>query len=707
MKKHPTHTHVWKVVGLDCPTCAKELETEIRSRTGVAEAELDFMGGTVRVTCTLDEGCEAIIDGLADEHGITFQPVMPADSRQAPGAAEISTAPAPLEAAVMAISGILILIAWLSRHFAPLPLAMMVAGWPVAGKALAELKRRSLGMNTLMLSAAIGAGALGEWQEGAMVLFLYSIAKWLERLSSEKARSSIEALRRNLPSLAHLVDEAGNEHPTSVSQIMAGATLRIRPGETVPMDGTVLEGSSHIDESSMTGESTPIAKAAGSDLLAGTQNLDGALLMTVTAPAAESRFSRIMMSVQKAQAQKTAFQSGMDRFAAIYTPAVVAIAVAVAVLPPLFGLWGTAKSVYAALVLLVIACPCSLVLASPVTLVSAMAAAARSGILVRSGSVLEEAAGVKAVAFDKTGTITVGEPGILELMPASGLNEADLLRITAALEAGSEHPLAPTFRKRAQEAGIALPPVEGFRAVRGRGVLGCIGATTYRFGTAEWALENCPDALRNLPAIPATCVTVSCLSDGRSYLGTVTMGDAIRPEAKEAVSRVNGSGIARAILLSGDRDVTAREYAATVGIAEAEGRLSPDAKCSRIEALAKAIGPVMMVGDGVNDTPALAAAAVGVAMGTRGTDAALETAGAVLLHDDLRRLPLLIAIARRSDRIVRQNIAISVGLKLAVFALSLAGLATLWMAVLADTGASVIVVANGLRALKIPAEGRD
>lgn len=707
MKKHPTHTHVWKVVGLDCPTCAKELETEIRSRTGVAEAELDFIGGTVRVTCTLDEGCEAIIDGLADEHGVTFQPVMPAESRQAREATEISTAPAPFEAAVMAISGLLLLIAWLSGHFAPLPLAMLVAGWPVAGKALAELKRRSLGMNTLMLTAAVGAGALGEWQEGAMVLFLYSIAKWLERLSSEKARSSIEALRRNLPSLAHFVDEAGHEHPTPVSQIPTGARLRIRPGETVPMDGTVLEGSSHIDESSMTGESTPIVKKAGSDLLAGTQNLDGALLMTVTAPASESRFSRIMMSVQKAQAQKTAFQSGMDRFAAIYTPAVVAIAVAVAVLPPLFGLWETAKSVYAALVLLVIACPCSLVLASPVTLVSAMAAAARSGILVRSGSVLEEAAGVTTVAFDKTGTITVGEPGILELMPANGMSETDLLRITAALEAGSEHPLAPAFRKRALEAGIALPHVEGFRAVRGRGVIGCIGTTTYRFGTAEWALENCPDAFRNLPAVPATCVTVSCLSDGRSLLGTVTMGDAIRPEAKEAISRVSGSGISRTILLSGDRDETAREYAATVGIAEAEGRLSPDAKCDRIEALTRTAGPVMMVGDGVNDTPALAAAAVGVAMGTRGTDAALETAGAVLLHDDLRRLPLLIAIARRSDRIVRQNIVLSVGLKLAVFALSLAGWATLWMAVLADTGASVIVVTNGLRALKSPAEIRD
>jgi len=703
MKKHPTHTHVWKIVGLDCPTCAKELETEIRSRAGVTEAELDFMGGTVRVSCTLEDGCEAIIDGLADEHGVIFQPIMPANTTTpAQNAGGASTVPVPFEAAIMIVSGILIALAWLSGNFAFLPVAMLIAGWPVSGKAWAELKRHSLGMNTLMLTAAIGAGVLGEWQEGATVLFLYAIAKWLERISSEKARSSIEALRRNLPSLAHLVDEAGNEHPAPVGQIQAGEKIRIRPGETVPMDGMVIEGSSNIDESSMTGECTPVTKSSGSELLAGTQNLDGTLLMAVTAPAFESRFSRIMMSVQKAQAQKTAFQSDMDRFAAIYTPAVVAIALTVAVLPPWLGFWTTAKSVYAALVLLVIACPCSLVLASPVTLVSAMAAAARSGILVRSGSVLEEAAGIRAVAFDKTGTITVGEPEILELAPVNGLDEAGLLHITAALEAGSEHPLAPAFRRRAHEAGIELPHVEGFKAVSGHGVIGCIGTVTYRFGEAAWALENSPEALRNLPKIPATCVTVSVLSDGSRLLGIVTMGDRIRPEAKEAIARVRDLGMANTVLLSGDREETAREYAKVVGIAAAEGRLTPEAKCGRIESLTKAHGPVMMVGDGINDTPALATAAVGVAMGTRGSDAALETAGAVLLHDDLRRLPVLIGLARHADRIVRQNIAVSVGLKLAVFALSLAGWGTLWMAVMADTGASVIVVTNGLRALKAP-----
>ncbi|HNW33528.1 MAG TPA: cation-translocating P-type ATPase [Candidatus Ozemobacteraceae bacterium] len=703
MNTHPTHTHVWKIVGLDCPTCAKELETEIRSRVGVAEAELDFMGGTVRVSCTLEGGCEAIIDGLADEHGVSFQPVMPAgDTRPSHDDIAVSTGPAPLEAAVMIVSGMLIVLSWLRGYFAPLPLAMLVAGWPVAGKALAELRRRTLGMNALMLIAAVGAGILGEWQEGAMVLFLYAIAKWLERISSEKARSSIEALRRNLPSLAHLVDEAGNEHATPISQIQTGEKIRIRPGETIPMDGMVIEGSSSIDESSMTGESTLVAKSSGSELLAGTQNIDGMLLMAVTAPASESRFSRIMMSVQKAQARKTAFQSAMERFAAIYTPAVVAIAVAVAVLPPLFGIWTGIQSVYAALVLLVIACPCSLVLASPVTLVSAMAAAARSGILIRSGSVLEEAAAIRAVAFDKTGTITVGEPEILGLFPMNGMDEAGLLRITASLEAGSEHPLAPAFRQRAHKTGIALLHVEGFKAVPGHGVIGCIGTTTYRFGEAAWALENCSEALRRLPDIPATCVTASALCDGSRLLGIVTMGDRIRPEAKEAIARMHESGVTKTFLLSGDREETAREYAEVVGITAAEGRLTPEAKCGRIESLTAAHGPVMMVGDGINDTPALATAAVGVAMGTRGSDAALETAGAVLLHDDLRRLPLLISLAHRADRIVRQNIAVSIGLKITVFALSLSGLATLWMAVLADTGASVIVVMNGLRALKSP-----
>ncbi|NLI77283.1 MAG: heavy metal translocating P-type ATPase [Candidatus Riflebacteria bacterium] len=690
------HTHVWRVVGLDCPTCAKELEAAIRQQGGVEEAELDFMGGVLRLLCTLEDDCLDSIAPLGREHGVRFYEV---------DAPRPSDPPSywPQEIWTMIVAGAFILAA----HLLGLPglflVALAVAARPVFGKALTELRSRRVGMNFLMLAAAIGAVLLREWNEGAMVLFLFAVARWLEKVSGEKARSSIEALRLQLPAQAHLVVGDGGETDVAAAGVRPGDIIRIKPGERIPLDGRVQEGCSRIDESSLTGESLPVGKEPGAEVFAGTFNQDGTLVVEVTRPADASRFSRIMLSVQQAQSAKTRLQTSLERFADVYTPAVVVLALLVGVLPPLLGFGPFAGWIHSALVLLVIACPCALVLAAPVTLVGAMAAAARQGILVRGGDVLEAAAGVTVAAFDKTGTLTVGEPDLVDLRPVGDrIDPARLTALIASLEAGSEHPLARAFVRGAAAAGLALTRVEEFAAVRGQGVTGRIDGVVYRFGAADWALQLCPGWKGSLPAVEAGGVTVSVLCDGQGPLGMALLGDRLRPEAAAVVASLKDHGIRRTVLLSGDRVESARAFGAAAGIDESHGRTDPEAKGERLIALGRQHGPTLMLGDGINDTPALATADVGIAMGGKGTDAALETAGAVLLHDDLRRLSLLLAIARHSRRLIRQNIALAVGLKLAVFALSLAGLASLWLAVLADTGASVLVVANGLRALRPP-----
>ncbi len=654
------------------------------------------MGGMLRVLCTLDTGCRAAVGALGRDHGVELHDL------EAPPTA----APAtwwPQEFWTMAISGGLILLAHLLDQPGLLLAALAVAARPIVGKAWAELASRRAGMNVLMLSAAIGAVFLREWNEGAMVLFLFAIARWLEKMSGEKARSSIEALRSQMPAQAHLILPDGREADVLAAGIQVGDTIRVKPGERLPLDGTVTAGQSTVDESALTGETQPVAKEPGQPVFAGTTNGTGTLQVEVTRPVEASRFSRIMLSVQEAQAAKTRLQTSLERFADLYTPAVIGLALLVAVIPPLAGLGPFPTWIHSALVLLVIACPCALVLAAPVTLVGAMAAAARRGILVRSGDVLETAAGVRVVAFDKTGTLTVGDPDLLDLVPLSPrVDRSAALTLIAALESGSEHPLARVFIRRAAEAGLALPAVDAFTAVRGQGVEGLIAGRRYRFGTPEWAGALCPTLPPVLPPERAACLTVSVLCDEQGPLALASLGDRLRPEAAAVIADLPAHGIIHTVLLSGDRHETAREFGLAAGVQESRGRLAPEAKGAHLADLAARYGPTLMLGDGINDTPALAAADVGVAMGTKGTDAALATAGAVLLHDDLRRLPLLLAIARRTRTLIRQNIALAVGLKLAVFGLSLAGYATLWLAVLADTGASVLVVANGLRALGDP-----
>lgn len=684
----PQHSHHWKVKGLDCPNCARELESAIQRMEGIANAEIDFLGEKAKVLCYLPGGCRERVAGLGKDHGVEFFEI-------GENPAIRSSGRLPFEALIMVSSGLFMLLAWILRipyFYFP---AMFIAGFPVAKRAWGDLLNREISMNLLMSSAAIGAVLIKEWQEGAMVLFLFSIAKWLERMSSERARSSIEALKLQLPAIAHVVTDSGEED-SPVEKLTVGLRIRIKPGEKIPADGEVVQGSSNVDESTFSGESEAVAKSIGEKVFAGTWNQNGTLIVLVGAKSTESRFSRIMLSVERAQSRKTRFQGSVERFAAVYTPIVVLISLAVAVAPPLLGYGGFREWLYSALVLLVIACPCALVISAPVTLVSAMTAAARAGVLVRGGDIFEVAAGVKVVAFDKTGTITHGEPRILEIVPFDRSDRDSLLSIAGALEACSEHPLAVAFQSLTN-----LPEVSNFSMERGLGIEGVVEGKRYRFGRPDWAvrLSSWSGAL---PLVEASCVSLALLADEDGPLGQILLGDEIRGEAKPVSTELSKLGVKKKILLSGDRQVVAEEFGKAVGFDEAYGGLLPEEKGRKLEEFSQKIGPTLMLGDGINDTPALAAAQIGVAMGDRGSDAVLETAGAVLIHDNLNALGTFLRISKKAHRLIRQNIFLAVGLKTLVFALSLAGMATLWMAVLADTGAALLVVLNGLRALKIP-----
>ncbi|MFZ2961277.1 MAG: cation-translocating P-type ATPase [Candidatus Ozemobacteraceae bacterium] len=737
MKEQP-HAHVWQIRGLDCPTCARELERDIQACEGIVEAQLDFMAGILRVLCRLEADCEAVITELGRPHGVTFTaisvdgvdlfetPSTTSSNGDAAGKSQESeplkpaSLPSPRswfppEAGTMAVSGLFILVAWAGGLPMLFFAAMIVAGTPVARKALLEMRSFEPGMNLLMIIASVGAAFIGERQEGATVLFLFTVARWMERLSSDRARTAIEALRRRLPAIAHVTDGEHREIDVPTDRVAVGTGIRLRPGERIPLDGIVVSGVSHVDESVMTGEAKPVRRSHGDRVLAGTMNGQGSLVVETTHSARETLFSKVMVSVDEAQRRKSRFQGSIERFAAVYTPAVLVVALLVGVIPPMLFGQSWVGWIYAALVMLVIACPCALVLAAPVTLVSAMAAAAREGILVKGGDFLETAARVRTCAFDKTGTLTQGEPRLIEIIPGAGQERQTILAIAVALEGASEHPLARAFRACAAEENLGLPVVDDFNAVQGCGIEGKIGGSTYRLGRVDWIFDRFPGepsaggASRYVERLN-TCACGACepamgtlvtLADEQRVLGAFRIGDATRPEARNAIDELYRLGISHTVLLSGDQGEIVGKLAKNLGIGKWYGALNPTEKLEKLEVLKKECGPVLMLGDGVNDTPALAAADLGIAMGGRGIDVAIDTADVVFMHDDLEKLPLFIRLARRSQGLIYQNILLAVGLKFVIFVLALTGHAGLWAAVMADTGASVLVVMNGLRALKI------
>ena len=572
--------------------------------------------------------------------------------------------------------------------------AIGLSGVQTYVKGVSALRRGRLNISALMTVAVTGAFVIGQWPEAAMVMALYAIAELIEARAADRAHRAIEGLMTLAPEEADVQQANGHWRPTATSAVAIGATVRLRPGARVPLDGVVTAGRSTVDEAALTGESLPVDKTPGDPVFAGTMNHAGELRIRVTAAVADTAMARTIRAVEAAQARRPPTQRFVDRFAEWYTPVMFVLAVAVAVLMPVFMGLTWLDAIYKALVLLVVACPCALVISTPVTVVSALAAAARRGMLIKGGTYLESAGSLKAVALDKTGTVTSGKPALVAWEALrSGVDAAT---VAVSLACRSDHPVA-----QALAAGLegVRRDVDGFTALPGRGVEGHIGGRLYVLGNHRWINEqglNTQALEVRLSEHERLGRTVTLLADTTGVVALFAVADTIRPTSRSAVQSLKSLGVVP-VMLTGDNNTTAHAIGVLAGIEDVRGNLLPQDKQAAIQALQQRHGATAMVGDGINDAPALAQADMGFAMGVAGTDIAMESADVVLMSDDLHRLPETIRLSRRTRTVMWQNIAIALGIKAVFMALALTGAATMWMAVFADMGTTLIVVANGLR----------
>jgi Cd2+/Zn2+-exporting ATPase len=622
--------------------------------------------------------------------------------------------------------------AWLTRHalepaFVVITLAAVVlsliaawAGWPdalisalgviayIAGgffgvqDGFESLRQRQINIDLLMILAALGAAAVGEWRDGAILLFLFSLSNVLQDYAIGRSRDAIRSLFALYPEEAHV--QRGEQVVTvPIAEIQVGETVLIRPGERIPVDGVVVRGQTSVDQATITGESMPVEKGEGDKVFAGTLNQNGAIDVRVTQHASQSTLARIIHMVEEAQHRKAPSQRFLEDFEQYYALGVIAATALVLAVPWLLLGHGFHSSFYRAMVLLVVASPCALVISVPAAFLSAIAAGARKGVIFKGGAHLEQMSTIKVVAFDKTGTLTAGRPSVTDLVPASGVSVDELLRVSAAVEARSEHPLSRAVRQAAEARGIPLETVEEFEAVTGQGVGGALDGQIVRVGRLRF-IEHCAghppaDLMAAHDRLKAEGKTVLFACAGGAWLGVIAVADRLREEAAALVSALHAAGVERVVMLTGDNERVGQNIAREAGIDHVYAELLPEDKARIMEELEREVGPVAMVGDGVNDAPALAAATVGIAMGAAGTDVALETADVVLMGDDLPTIPYAIKLSQRARRVVWQNIAFAlsviVALVIGTFLIDL----PLPMGVIGHEGSTVIVVLNGLRLL--------
>ena len=594
-------------------------------------------------------------------------------------------------------------LTWEIASMAVAALAIALSGFAVYRKGLASLLRGQLNITALMTVAVTGAFLIGQWAEAAMVMALYAMAELIEVRAVDRARNAIKSLLELAPSVAEVRQPDGSWLSQPAAAIRVGAIVRVKPGERLALDGRVQAGHSAIDQAPVTGESVPVEKGPGDEVFAGTINQHGALEFEVTAPATDTVLARIIHAVEEAQGSRAPTQRFVDRFAAVYTPAVFIIAILVAILGPWLGGWSWLTGLYKALVLLVIACPCALVISTPVTVVSGLAAAARRGILIKGGAYLEEARKITQMALDKTGTITEGKPRLVAQESLRADIAADQIwQLAAAMAARSDHPVSKAI-VQGLAVSTSLPEVEAFAAEAGRGTLGSIAGQALVLGNRRWIEERgqlTPALAERLAVHERQGRSISLLADAQGVLGLFAVADAIKPSSQQAIRELRALGITP-VMLTGDNPATAQAIAAEAGISEVQAGLLPQQKLEAIQAMAaqprQAIG---MVGDGINDAPALAAAQVGFAMGQAGTHTATEAADVVIMNDDLRRVPETIRLSRRAHGVLWQNISLALGIKAVFLLLAVFGNASMWMAVFADVGAALLVVFNGLRMLR-------
>jgi len=694
---------VFKIEGMDCHEEVAILERRLKPLPGLEDLSADVMGQRLRVKYDAARlNATAIAEAVATTGMRAWL-----EHEEPVGLAPGATA---RRQALVVLSG-LALAAGLFGRWLSLPAPALIAlfilsvlggGVYTARRAFSAARAFSLDINVLMLIAVAGAMAIGEWAEAATVIFLFALAQFLETRSMERARHAIRALMEVAPGEA-LVRRAGEEQRVKVDDVMIGEIMVARPGEKIPLDGTVIGGESAVNQAPITGESVPVTRRPGDEVFAGTINGRGALEVRVTRLRRDTTMARIIGLVEVAQAQRAPSQTFVERFARYYTPAVIVLAGAVAVVPPFVAGQPFESWFYRALVLLVISCPCALVISTPVSIVSALAAAARQGVLIKGGVHLERTARVRCVAFDKTGTLTIGHPEVVEIIPQNGAGRAEILGLAAALEARSEHPIGEAIVRRAASEGVQASIGRQFQALPGRGAEARVDGEVAVIGNHRLFEERrlCSPAVdAELDRLAASGRTAVLLARHGQTIGIIAVGDEVRTAGGDAIALLRRQGVERIAMLTGDNAIAARAVAHALAIDEFQAELLPEDKVAAVRALRQRYGTVAMVGDGVNDAPALAAADVGIAMGVAGTDAALETADVALMADDLFKLPFAFRLSRRTLRNIKTNIAVSIGLKGAFLVLGVAGLATLWMAVVADMGASLLVIANGLRLLR-------
>ena len=587
--------------------------------------------------------------------------------------------------------------------------AILSGAWYVIPRAIAAARNLRPDMNLLMIVAVTGAMGLGEWLEASSVSFLFALALLLESWSVERARKAIKALIDISPKNASILDpQRGTLEEKPVEEVPAQAIVLVRPGEKIPLDGVITKGSSFVDQSPITGESLPVARFVGDEVYAGTINGDGSIEFRVTRPASDTTLAQIIHLVEEAQARRAPAEQWVERFARIYTPSMMLLALTIALMPPLLMAQDWSLWFYRALVLLVIACPCSLVISTPVSIVAGLTSAARNGILIKGGAFLEAPAKLKTMAFDKTGTLTKGQPSLQKIIPLENHSREELLAKAASLEMHSTHPLARAVVRRAREEGIEIPEAHDFTILPGQGAQGIVHDAMYWIGNLRLLKERHPlsaDLEELAGSIEDAGHSMVIMWRDDHVCGLMSFADEVRPESRNTIGELKSLGVERVVMITGDHEKTAREVAAATGVSQWHFELLPQDKVKVIEELKQDGDAVAMVGDGVNDAPAMAGASVSIAMGAMGSDVAIETADIALMSDDLSKLPWLIRHSRRTLNIIKTNIAFSLGLKLIFVGMASVGTATLWMAIAADMGASLLVIANGLRLLRIGSGG--
>lgn len=594
-------------------------------------------------------------------------------------------------------------------HDVPLPvvilytLAIISGVWNVAPKAYNAARRLRPDMNLLMTVAVIGAVFLGEWFEAASVSFLFALSLTLESWSVGRARRAVAALLDLSPPSALVKDPSGEMRSVRVEEVDVGRRFIVRAGDRIPLDGVVKEGESQVNQAPITGESVPAMKGPGDEVFAGTINGEGVLEVESSRRSGDTTLARIIRLVRDARAGRAASEQWVERFARVYTPTVMAIAAALLILPPLLGMGSWSEWLYRSLVLLVIACPCALVISTPVSIVSGLAAAARAGALIKGGMYLELPAKLRTIAFDKTGTLTLGILTVEKVVAMSGHSEEEVLERASALEAQNSHPLATAIVAHARDRGIAIEPAREAVIVPGRGVRGRFRDREIWLGSHRFLEEQGtepPEVHRTLVDLAATGSSIVVVGEADHVCGLIALRDVPRGGAPDVIRHLERLGVSRITMLTGDNQPTAESIARILQIRDVRAELLPEDKVAVIEELARTDAPVAMVGDGVNDAPAMARADLGIAMGAAGSDAAIETADIALMSDDLSKIPWLVSHSRRTVSVIRQNIAFSLLVKAAFVLLAFAGRATLWSAIAADIGASLLVVFNGLRLLR-------